>query len=166
MGINHYLRHYRNHRFLQAQPLQFVLQGLGYLVANGTLGVGHTIFQGNLVQHITRKLGPQQYETDLRAVAVGNHDAMTFCSQGRNMVAGFTCRPVLVEHGKVLVILDQRVTPHRNDHQWRLTCFAACSISCVIVCFWGFHLISPALHRQRHQGLGRVHSVFRLRVDA
>ena len=97
--------------------MQDVLQVLGQRVAERPLGVRAADVERDLVQLVGGDLGAAQDETHLGAVAVADDDVPAVGDHRRHVLGGLVGRDVLVAHGLVHAVRDQRVPADRHDDE-------------------------------------------------
>ena len=96
-------------------PPEVVLEILGEGIADGALAVGAADVQRHFVQLVRGQLRAPQDESDLRPVAVAHDDIPAVLDHRRDVPAGLAGRDVLIAHGLVRLVVDQRVAADRHD---------------------------------------------------
>ena len=69
------------------------------------------------MEHVAGEIGAQQDEADLRAVAVGDHDAVARGDERGDVVGRFAGRLVLVGHGDFLAVEDEGIAADGDDRE-------------------------------------------------
>ncbi len=100
---------------VHAPPAELVVEVLLQCVADRALTVRSADVQRELVQFVRCELRAPQDEAHLWAVAMADGDVPAFLDHPDDVPACLLCRDVLVAHGLVLLVLDERVATDRDD---------------------------------------------------
>ena len=114
----------RNHRLcdqahqgkVQAGGVQFVVQRLAKQVADFALGGGSAHVQGQAGNLVGGALGAQQVGADLRAVAVGDHQAIAVANQADDGGGGAAGIAQLFGNSSLLPRADEGIAADSYQH--------------------------------------------------